>query len=44
MRSLEKDEFKWFDEVDERPFTQKELESARKSLDVYRGIRKRVQP
>lgn len=39
MRDLEKDEIKWFIEVDERPFTERELKDARKSFEVFKSIK-----
>jgi len=41
MRDLEKDEVKWFIEIDERPITETEIKEAKRSIDVYRGIRPR---
>jgi len=42
MRGLEKDEVKWFIEVDERPITESEIREARHSFTVYRKIKPRA--
>jgi hypothetical protein len=41
MRDLEKDEVKWFIEIDETPITENELYEAKQSLKVFQDIKSR---
>jgi hypothetical protein len=41
MRDLEKDEVKWFIEIDTSPITEKEILEAKHSLRVFQEIKPR---